>query len=394
MKRIGLVVQRYGLEVNGGAEQHCRRLAELLAPDFRIEVLTTCALDYLTWRNHYPEGVETLRGVPVRRFRVDFPRRIRSFGRFADRLYATPHTFTDEVEWIKRQGPHTLGLLHYLKAHEAEYDLFLFFTYLYFPTLLGLPLVPWKAVLVPTAHDEPPLTLDCFRPLFHLPRGIIYNSDEERALIHGRFRNERVPWEVIGAGVDPVTGADPARFRRRYGIDGDYALYVGRVDVKKGCAELLDDFVRLHESRGLPLRLVLVGGVAMKLPRHSAIVSLGFLPEEDKNDALAGALALMAPSPYESLSLVALEAWALGVPVVANRASPVLVSHCERSRGGLLYADCGEFGTAVERLMTDPPLRGELGERGAGYVEQYFRWPALIERYRRFLEGILKETAS
>ncbi len=394
MSRIAFVVQRYGPEVNGGAEHHCRRLAEQLISDFSVEVLTTCALDYLTWKNHYPEGVETLNGVTVRRFRTDFPRRIRSFGRSADRLYVTPHTFSDEAEWIKRQGPHTLGLLRYLKEHEDQYDLFIFFTYLYFPTLLGLPLVPWKALLIPTAHDEPPLSLDCMRPLFHLPRGIVYNSEEERDLIHKQFRNEHVPWEVIGAGVDPVTGQDPFRFRRRYGIDGEYLLYVGRVDVKKGCRELVNDFLRLRESGQHSLRLVLVGSVAMKLPRHPSVTPLGFLPEADKNDALAGALALVAPSLYESLSLAALEAWALGVPVLAHAASPVLVGHCERNGGGMIYADAQSFRVGVERLLSAPDLRRDLGERGRHYVERHFRWPALIERYRRFIEGVLKESAS
>lgn len=394
MRRIGFVVQRYGLEVNGGAEHHCRRLAEQLRSDFDVEVLTTCALDYLKWKNHYPEGTETLNGVTVRRFRTDFPRRIRAFGRFADRLYVTPHTFLDEAEWIRRQGPHALGLLRYLKEREAEYDLFIFFTYLYFPTLLGLPLVPWKAVLVPTAHDEPPLSLDCVRPLFHLPRGIIYNSEEERTLIHSRFRNEHIPWEVIGAGVDPATDANPERFRRRHGIEGDYLLYVGRVDVKKGCRELFDDVVRLHESGHHRLRLVLVGSAAMKLPRHPAVTALGFLPEADKNDALAGALALVVPSPYESLSLVALEAWGLGIPVLASAASPVLVGHCERSGGGVIYFDSREFIQAVDRLSSTPELCHVLGEKGREYVERHFRWPPLIERYRRFIENALKESAS
>ena len=394
MKRIAFVVQRYGLEVNGGAEHHCRRLAEQLRSEFEVEVLTTCALDYLTWKNHYPEGVEILNGVPVRRFRTDFTRRIRAFGRFADRLYVTPHTFSDEAQWIRRQGPHTLGLLRHLREREADYDLFIFFTYLYFPTLLGLPLVPWKAVLVPTAHDEPPLSLDCFRPLFHLPRGIIYNTEEERALIQGRFRNQRVPWEVIGAGVDPVSDADPARFRRRYGIEGDYLLYVGRVDVKKGCRELVGDFLRFRQTRGHALTLVLVGGVEMKLPRHPALAPLGFLPEADKNDALAGALALVAPSPFESLSLVALEAWALGVPVLARAASPVLAGHCRRSGGGLTYDDDAGFSRGVERLLAEPALRRQLGERGRQYVDRDYRWPPLLDRCRRFLETVLKESAA
>lgn len=131
----------------------------------------------------------------------------------------------------------------------------------------------------------------------------------------------------------------------------------------------------------------------MKLPRHPAVTALGFLPEADKNDALAGALALVVPSPYESLSLVALEAWGLGIPVLASAASPVLVGHCERSGGGVIYLDSREFIQGADRLSSTPGLCHALGEKGREYVERHFRWPPLIERYRRFIENALKESS-
>ena len=157
--RLAFVVQRYGPEIDGGAEYECRRVAEALAPYHDVEVLTTCARDYLTWKNVYPSGVETTAGVRVRRFPVDRPRRVRAFGRYADWLYATPHTFFDEAEWVKKQGPLALALVEWIRAHADDHDGFLFFTYLYLPTTLGLPLVADKAVLVPTAHDERPIRL-------------------------------------------------------------------------------------------------------------------------------------------------------------------------------------------------------------------------------------------
>lgn len=389
MKRLGFVVQRYGLEIDGGAEYQCRRVAEALTSDYEVEVLTTCARDYLTWRNVYPPGVDTLNGVRVRRFPVSRPRRVRAFGRFADRLYARPHTPFEEFEWIRRQGPLAFGLLDWIKAREADYHGFVFFTYLYLPTLLGLPLVSWKAILVPTAHDEPPIALDVFRPLFHLPRGIIYNAEEERAFIQGRFRNARVPSTVIGAGVDPAPPAEPERFRARHGLDGPFLLYVGRVDVLKGCRELVEAFLAWREATAQPVRLVFMGTIAMKLPRHPGLLTLGFRPAEEKWDAMAAATALVVPSPHESLSFVALEAWSLGTPVLASSRSPVLAGHLGRSGGGLLYDGAGEFGRQASHLLQDEGLRKRSGERGRAYVEARFRWPVLIERYRGFVEEVL-----
>jgi hypothetical protein len=161
--RLAFVVQRYGPEIDGGAEYECRRVAEALRPHHDVEVLTTCARNYLTWRNVYRPGVETVNGVRVRRFLVERPRRVRAFGRYADWLYATPHTFFDEAEWVRRQGPLTPSLIEWIRAHADDHDGFLFYTYLYLPTTLGLPLVAHKAVLVPTAHDERPIYLDLFR---------------------------------------------------------------------------------------------------------------------------------------------------------------------------------------------------------------------------------------
>ena len=387
--RLAFVVQRYGLEIDGGAEYECRRVAEALAPSHVIEVLTTCARDYLTWRNEYRPGVETVNGVRVRRFPVDRPRRVRAFGRYADRLYATPHTFFDEAEWVRRQGPLALSLVEWIRADADDHDGFLFFTYLYLPTLLGLPLVAPKAVLVPTAHDERPIYLDLFRSLFRLPRAFVYQVEEEQAFVEARFHTSHIPSAVIGAGVDPVPDARPDRFRRQTGVTGPFFLYVGRVDVEKGCRELIEAFLDWHGRTREPAPLVLMGTVAMRLPRHPALLALGFRPEAEKWDALTAATALVMPSPHESFSFVILEAWAQGTPVLATARSPVLRGHLDRSRGGLLYdLEPGDFGAGLDRLLADEALRKQLGERGRAYVEARYRWPRITRQYLDFLERI------
>jgi glycosyltransferase involved in cell wall biosynthesis len=387
--RLAFVVQRYGPEIDGGAEYECRRVAEALAPYHDIEVLTTCARDYLTWKNVYRPGRETVNGVPVRRFPVARPRRVRSFGRYADWLYAHPHTFFDEAEWVRRQGPLALSLVDWIREHADAYDGFLFFTYLYLPTLLGLPLVAQKAVLVPTAHDERPISLDLFRGLFRMPRALIFQVEEEQAFVEGRFHTGHIPSAVIGAGVDAVLDAQPERFRRQTGLPGPYLLYVGRVDVEKGCRELADAFLAWRAARRDPLSLVLMGTTALRLPRHPALVPLGFRPEAEKWDALAGALALVMPSAHESFSFVLLEAWAQGTPVLANSRSAVLRGHVERAGGGLLYdASADDFAARLDALLIDEPLRKQLGERGRLYVEARYRWPGITRQYLDFLDRV------
>ncbi len=387
--RLAFVIQRYGPEIDGGSEHECRRVAEVLAPHHEIEVLTTCARDYLTWRNVYRPGVETINGVRVRRFPVDRPRRVRAFGRYADRLYAHPHTFFDEAEWVRRQGPLALSLVEWIRAHADDHDGFVFFTYLYLPTLLGLPLVAHKAVLVPTAHDERPIYLDLFRSLFRLPRALIFQVEEERAFVERRFHTAHVPAAVIGAGVDPPAAAEPERFRRQTGLGGPFLLYVGRVDVEKGCRDLVQSFLAWRDRRREPVSLVLIGTVAMRLPRHPALVPLGFRPEVEKWDALAAATALVMPSPHESFSFVLLEAWSQGTPVLATARSPVLRGHVERSEGGLLYdLEPGDFGRRLELLLVDEGLRKRLGERGRAYVDARYRWPTISRQYLEFLDQV------
>jgi glycosyltransferase involved in cell wall biosynthesis len=387
--RLAFVVQRYGAEIDGGAEYLCRRVAEGLAPHHDVEVLTTCARDYLTWKNVYRPGVETVGGVRVRRFPVDRPRRVRAFGRYADWLYAHPHTFMDEAEWVRRQGPLALSLIEWLRTHAADHDGFLFYTYLYLPTLLGLPLVAHQAVLVPTAHDERPIYLDCFRSLFRLPRALVFQVEEEQAFVEARFHTRHLPSAVIGGGVEPAPDAQPERFRRPHGLAGSYLLYVGRVDVEKGCRDLVEAFLAWRAHAREPVSLVLMGTVAMKLPRHPALVPLGFRPEAEKWDALAGATALVMPSPHESFSFVILEAWAQGTPVLATARSPVLRGHLERAGGGLLYdGTAADFARQLDALLADEVARKQWGERGRAYVEARYRWPAITQRYLEFLERV------
>ncbi|CAA9390971.1 MAG: Putative glycosyltransferase, partial [uncultured Chloroflexia bacterium] len=272
--RIAIVVQRYGLDVHGGAEAHARVWAERLAARHHVEVLTTCARDYLTWADFYPAGRAAINGVQVQRFPVDAPRDIEAFNTFGHIVFGGPHTEEQELEWMRQQGPYSSELYAAISAQSDDFDLFIFMTYLYCTTFFGLPLVREKAVLVPTAHDEPPIYLRIFKQLFTAPRYIIYNTPSERSMLHRLFPIAHIPGREVGVGVDIVPSAQP-----NYEADPPTLLFIGRVHPSKGCDQLYEDFVRYRKATAGDqqplLKLVFAGRADMTLPEHPDVEMLG-----------------------------------------------------------------------------------------------------------------------
>jgi len=386
---IAFVVQRYGFEVSGGAELNCRQVVERLPPEFQVEVLTTCAQDYVTWENVYPPGLDTVNGILVRRFPTNRTREA-NFGARSAWLYSHPHTLQDELDWLHAQGPVVPELLHYITEHRSDYDAFVFFTYIYYPTARGLRLVADRALLVPTVHDEPAVYLDMYKSLFHAPRALIYNTVEEKALLEELFGVEYIPNEVVGVGITVPDHLDAESFRRRYDITAPYVVYAGRVSVSKNCQVLLDYFVRYKATHPGPLTLVLVGHVEISIPKRPDIVALGFVSDEDKFNALAGAELFLLPSKFESLSIAFLESLAVGTPVLCEGTSAVLRGHCLRSNAALYYLNYPEFEASLELLLGNPRLRHLLGQKGKQYVQRTYTWDRVIQKYRRLLTGVVR----
>jgi glycosyltransferase involved in cell wall biosynthesis len=423
--KLAFVVQRYGTDVLGGSEFHCRHIAERLAPQHDVEVLTTCARDYITWKNEYPEGTDRIRGVTVRRFANARTRDIAAFDRYSDWIFNNPHSRDDEIEWLKQQGPWCPALTSYLQSHKQQYDVLIFFTYLYATTVTGLDVNPTRSVLVPTAHDEPAIRLDIYKDVFSRPAAIMYNTEVERRFVEQQFANLPDLEETVGVGVDvpqpqpyprmpdavdPEAAADDALgapeedlaadgevaphltargavFRRRHRLYGPFALYGGRIDPGKGCEELLEYFGRYVKERG-DATLALMGVKLMALPEEPYIRFAGLLSDRERMQALEAATVVVCPSPYESLSLMALEALSVGTPILANGRSPVLVEHCVKSNGGLYYADGDEFVECLKLLIADGRLRAAMGRNGREYVRRNYRWDVVLAKYERVFAKI------
>lgn len=416
--KIAFIVQRYGTEILGGSEYHCRLIAERLAPKHQVEVLTTCAQDYVTWKNEYPEGSDRVRGVTVRRFANSLARDIHAFNRYSEWIFNNAHSRDDEIEWLRQQGPWCPALLEYLERNQPQYDVLIFFTYLYAPTVLGVRIAPHKTILVPTAHDEPAIHLELYRELFSLPAGLAYNTDVERRFLTTHFSIRAIEEETIGCGVDlpqaeeyprehtaPLEGEEDhaaedeivddgsptfrphlaqrgSMFRRRHRLDGPMALYGGRIDPGKGCEELIEYF-STYVQEGGEATLVLMGVKLMPLPEEPFIRFAGRLSDQERVQALEAATVVVVPSPYESLSLLALESFAVGTPVLANARSEVLVEHCRKSNAGLYYADRDEFSESLRLLVAEHRLRAALGRQGREYVRTNYRWDVILAKYER-----------
>jgi len=430
--KIAFVVQRYGAEVLGGSEHLCRLVAERLAPSHEIDVLTSCAQDYVTWKNEYAEGADRVRGVTVRRFATAISRDIDAFNAFSDRIYNTPHSRGDEMEWLKQQGPWCPGLIEFLRRNHQQYDVLVFFTYLYAPTVLGLEVAPQRSILVSTAHDEPAIRLDIFKDVFRKPAALCYLTESERRFVEVQFPERPLLEETVGVGIDlaqqqvypriPAPPLDDERvpstaggdatepdaafesgtgtldfpehlrargavFRRRHRLYGPMVLYGGRIDPGKGCEELIQYFTQYVKDGG-DATLVLMGSKLMALPEEPYIRFAGRLSDRERLQALEAATIVVCPSPYESLSLLALEALSVGAPILANARSAVLVEHCVRRNGGLYYADRDEFVEALNLLASDARLRAVLGRNGMDYIAQNYRWDVVLGKYERLFAKI------
>ena len=391
--RLAIVVQRYGADISGGAELHARYIAERLSARTEVRVLTTCARDYLTWRNEFPPGPDEINGVPVERFPVSRERSVRDFGVRSRRVFGRMHSLQEELDWLKSEGPVSPGLISRLRRSAGEFDFVVLFSVRYHQAYYGARAVPDRAVLVPTAEREPALGLAIFQAIFRGVRAIMYNSFEERAAIHAVAANEHVPGVVVGVGSVIPPDVEPARARQKFELSRPFLVYIGRIDANKGCAELFDFFLRYADASGRDLDLVLIGTPALPIPADPRVRHLGYVADQDKFDVLAGAEALVMPSYYESLSMVALEAWALGRPVLANARCDVLLGQCMRSNAGLYYEDARDFAAALDRLLDDHALAAALGRNGREYFSRHYSWPVIERKYLEMFDRLASEPA-
>lgn len=386
--RIGLVVQRYGEEIVGGAELHARWIAQRLARSHQVEVLTTCAVDYLTWENRYDPGLTDVGGIAVRRFPVARRRTPEGFDELSSKVHFFEHGDDEERRWIEEHGPVTPGLLDHLHAHASEYDALLFFSYRYWTTYHGLQMAPGKSILVPTAEEDGAVRLRVFQPFFRLPAQYAFNSPEEKELLLRMSGASDLPGEVVGVGIEDAPVVTPDEIRKRLDLLGDFIVYVGRIEREKGCARLFDEFCRFVQERAPHLHLVLIGRPVLPVPQHVNITHLGVVSDAEKLSVIGAARLLVHPSPFESLSMALLEAWKMERPALVNAKCAVLRGQVQRAGGGLYYGGYEEFAETLSWLLAHPAQADAMGRGGRDYFERNYAWDVVMGKYERLLAAV------
>ena len=384
--KLACVVHRFGADIAGGSEGHCRLIAEHLASRHDVTIVTTCAKDHITWRNHYPPGETRAGALRVLRFPVTRERDMRRFLELNDLIAADLATVDQQEQWFRENGPDAPELLAHLRHRGADYDRVLFWSYRYADTYFGLPLAADRAVLVPTAEEDPLIHVDTLDTFFALPKGFLFLTPEEETLVAPRM-GAGTPTAVIGSGLDPAPASVNLSPLDPLGLDDPFVLYLGRIDPNKGCRTLIRHFARYAET-GRHVQLVMAGPASMEIPNHPRIRKLGFVDEAVREALLSKARALMMPSPYESLSMVLLEAWNHGLPALVNARCKVLRGQVERADGGLYYGNAVEFVSALDYLLDHPDKARQLGQQGREYVDREYRWPIVIGRIEALLRAV------
>jgi glycosyltransferase involved in cell wall biosynthesis len=379
--KIGIVALRYGPDVLGGAERILRGIAEQLhARGYEVEALTTCGRDMADWENHYPPGETLVNDVPVRRFPVDQVDMGQIFRTLHKVASGERVSYSEQIKFIQ-QHYNSLALCQYIRDHYDEFACFIFGPYLFGTTYWGMQAAPDKGVLLPCLHDEPIAYLTIYRELLEQARGILFNADAERRLAIERLGMVNSAHEVVGYGFDPTTPAgDAAAFRQRYSLPQEILLYSGRLDGGKNVHLLLDYFARYKAERPGSLTLVLCGAGDVLAGGRTDVAELGFFAEEPLRDAYAAATLMCQPSVNESFSIVIMEAWLQGTPVLVHGDCAVTSEHVAKSGGGWAFHDYEEFRAALDQAFGDRALRDERGRAGRAYVAREYNWDAVMTR--------------
>jgi glycosyltransferase involved in cell wall biosynthesis len=385
--KLACVVHRYGPQATGGSEAHCRAIAQRLAERHDVTVLTSCATDYITWANALPAGPAPDGKVRVLRFPVSRTRHLNRFRGISERVYAERASAAEQIEWFRENGPMVPQLVSHLEQHGREYDRVIFWSFRYYPTWFGLPIVADRAVLVPTAEEEDFIrTATILGDFFARPRAYLFLTPEERALVASRTHRPLPVNDVVGSGLDADSTPPSRDALHRAGVPARFLLYLGRIERNKGADRLLDLYLDGAGQRP-SVPLILAGPAIMPIPDDRRLVAVGVVDDATRRALLAHATALIMPSPYESLSLVVLEAWNQATPVLVNGRCKPLRGQVLRANGGLYYDLPGEFSEGLRVLSENTDVADEFGRNGLAYVDCHYRWPHVLDKIERILQA-------
>lgn len=393
MKKIGFVTPWFGMDIPGGAEAELRGLLlHLKETDLKFEVLTTCVKSFNSnWsENYHKEGLSVENGIVVRRFQVD-QRDGAAFDSVNWKLMQHIPITREEEETFIREMVNSSDMYRFMSENDSEYGLFVFIPYMFGTTYYGVKVNPAKAVLIPCFHDESYFYMEIFKELYSKVAGIIYNAKPEMELAVKNYELQGTRQIIMGIGMDTDISGEAYRFREKYHIKEQFIIYAGRKDAGKNVDLLLRYFSEYHKRQKSDLRLVLIGGgnIDISSDISDKVYDLGFVGKQDKYDAYAAAELLCQPSHNESFSLVIMESWLCGRPVVVNDRCAVTKNFAMESDGGLYFKDYFEFEGAVNYILSHKGGAQVMGDNGKRYVESHFAWDRIVNKYINFFQEIV-----
>ena len=383
MRKIGFVIPWYGEDIPGGAEMELREVAtHLQRAGMDVEILTTCVREFSAdWNeNYYSAGTAVVEDIAVRRFPVR-RRDTAAFDRVNRRLMEGQHLSLQEEKTFVEEMVNSPQLYEYLKDASDDYALYVFIPYMFGTTYYGMQACPEKSVLIPCFHDEAYLYLRLFRQAYIQARGIIYNAMPEMELANKVYDFTTTEQICMGIGMDTNICADADAFRKAYRIQKPFLLYAGRKDAGKNVHTLLRYFAEYKQRHGdSDLQLVLIGGGSIEIPAsvRDDVYDLGFVSRQDKYDAMAAAELLCQPSHNESFSLVIMESWLCGRPVLVHSQCAVTRDFARRANGGLYFRNYFEFEGCVQYILTHPEQARTMGQNGGAFVRENFDWDVIV----------------
>ncbi len=382
--KILFVIPLYGKEITGGAEWHCRQIAERLVDTYEVEVATTKSRYFTSWSDYYTESTESINGVMVRRFNVK-ALRDKNHILIEQLVRADPTDHEMFLHWLRSQGPDSPDMIKFIGEHQAEYYKIIVFQYLYATSYFAIDALPSeKVIFVPLTHDEPIAYLHGFTKIYKKSGYIVFNTESERRLVHKlHFINDK-EYMVIGAGVDYPTTVDASIFTSKYNLD-QYLIFLGRIEPSKNIDLLIDYFSKFKVDYPSNLKLVLAGEIVKPPKKCKDVLMTGYIDRAQKFAAIKGAIALINPSEFESLSLIVLESFFMQRPVIVNGKCDVTRTHVIESNGGLWFENYDEFKGTIRYLLEHSQGAEQMGKNGYEYAANLYTWDIVMKKWREVL---------
>jgi glycosyltransferase involved in cell wall biosynthesis len=388
--RAYLVTPWFGVG-SGGAERAAHWFAaQARAAGFNLRVLSTTLGNPFHDKHQevFPTGEGDSEGIPVIRF---CPRQCgqEALDNLLRRIERRDELSLDQQREFFRANVSSADMEEFICSQPE--GLFIFVPYYYGTTVLGAT-VAERFVLIPCLHDEPVAELSLLRSVFSRNCDVLFLSEPEEGLFRslygdGAVRRSRVTG--FSAPEPPNCRAD--RFLNRFPPGKKILLFLGRKHRDKGAADLVfhfDRYCRGNPDTRFVLALAGPGEIGVDLPAGDHIQDVGMLTEEEKWDALAGSYALVHPSLRESFSIVLMEAWACGRPVVVNEDCAVTRWHAERANGGLWYGDYETFAAGLDYLARHPDEAAAMGSQGRQYIEREYNPRKVAQAFTDFLREV------